>query len=68
MTHNIENMYNNIDLDSDIFCGHEYAMANLKWGMAVEKNNEAMKLFYAKLEKQEESQGLVCSIPSSLRQ
>lgn len=52
MAHNIENMYKTIDLDSDIFCGHEYALANLKWGMAVEKNNEAMKQYYGKLEKE----------------
>lgn len=39
MAKNIENIYNNFDLDSDIFCGHEYAISNLKWGMAVEKSN-----------------------------
>ena len=35
MSKNIEDMYKIIDLDSDIFCGHEYAIQNLSWGMAV---------------------------------
>jgi hypothetical protein len=35
MTLNIENMFKAIDLDSDIFCGHEYALSNLKWATEV---------------------------------
>jgi hypothetical protein len=40
MTTNIEKMYQSIDLDSDIFCGHEYSLQNLTWGMEVEPKNE----------------------------
>lgn len=67
MAKNIENMYKIIDLDSEIFCGHEYALANLKWGTSVEKDNTDMKEFYSELEKASNSQGGVCSIPSSLK-
>ena len=40
MTTNIEKMYKSIDLDSDIFCGHEYALQNLTWALEVETKNE----------------------------
>lgn len=49
MTQNIQNIYQTVDLDSDIFCGHEYAMANLGWGMKVEPNNNSMKELHLKL-------------------
>ena len=42
-------MLNRIDQESDIFCGHEYAIANLQWGMQVEKQNEQIREFYTQL-------------------
>jgi hydroxyacylglutathione hydrolase len=66
MSENIEVMYKTIDLESDIFCGHEYALANLSWGMSVETQNEAIKQLHSELKKQEAKHGIPCSIPSSL--
>ena len=67
MSKNIENMYKEIDLDSDMFCGHEYAIQNLTWGLAVESQNQAIKDLLANFTKQEADHGVPCSIPSSLR-
>ena len=67
MSQNIENMYKNIDLDSDVFCGHEYAIQNLTWGKGVENNNQAIEGFLSDLLKQQAEYGIACSIPSSLR-
>ena len=46
MSQNIEKMYKTIDLESDIFCGHEYSLQNLAWGTAVEPNNQPMKQLF----------------------
>lgn len=67
MSSNIENMFNAIDLDSDVFCGHEYALQNLEWGAAVEPDNQAIQHLRTQLLTQQADQGFPCSIPSSLR-
>jgi hypothetical protein len=56
-----------VDHDSDIFCGHEYAIQNITWGMAVENKNQVIKDYYADLIKQQSEYGVPCSIPSSLK-
>ena len=67
MTKNIENIYKIVDHDSDIFCGHEYAIQNITWGMGVERNNKIIKDYHSDLLKQQSEYGVPCSIPSSLR-
>ena len=57
MSKNIENMYKAINLDSDIFCGHEYAIQNLSWGMAVENTNQTLINLHSEFTKQKDEKG-----------
>lgn len=39
--------FNNLPADTQVFCGHEYTLANLRWAMAVEPSNSALKKTFA---------------------
>ncbi|KRX03981.1 hypothetical protein PPERSA_12428 [Pseudocohnilembus persalinus] len=54
---NSQEMYQNFEListlpdDTDVYCGHEYTVANYKWAVQVEKNNQNLINNYNKAKK-----------------
>jgi len=53
-----------LPLETSVFCGHEYTLANLKWALAVEGDNEALQEIYlrAQLAREQERPTLPSSI------
>lgn len=50
--------------DTEIYCGHEYTLANLKFAQHVSPENQNIKNYIAEVEKRLTSNG--CSLPSVL--
>ena len=53
----------NLSEDTQIYCGHEYTLQNLRFAASVEPKNEAVRAHYKQL--QEKKDG--CSLPSTIR-
>lgn len=66
MDHALNKIIKSLPLDTEIYCGHEYTVANLKFAKSVDPNNETLnkKLEWAKSQRKK---GL-STIPSTLKE
>lgn len=66
MDYALNKVIKSLPLDTEIYCGHEYTVANLKFAKSIEPNNESVlkKLEWA----QEQREKGLSTIPSTLKE
>lgn len=61
MTHALTDTLGSLPDETQVYCGHEYTRANLKFAASVDKDNQDLQMFV------KDTHEKTCTVPSSIK-